>query len=108
MELSFPERLAVLSILPQESDYATLRIGWRARILLAPTDQETKEFEIKQDGTQVRWNPEKAKSYTPDIPLDDSIITLIRQTLIELDHKKKLNTGTYSIYEKFVMGYQQL
>jgi hypothetical protein len=108
MELSFGDRFATLSVLPQESDYATLRIAWRAKMLLSPSNEEMTNFEIKQIGQRIEWNTEKAKDYRPDIPLDDSIITLIRQELVDLDKKKKLIPSTYPIYEKFVLNYQQL
>lgn len=108
MELSFPERLALVSILPIENDYATLRIAWLARIILAPTSDEIKDFEIAQEGTKIMWNVEKARDYHPDIMLDDASITMLRQKLLELDRTKKLTQNTYSLYEKFVMGYQQL
>jgi hypothetical protein len=108
MELSFPERLALVSILPTENDYATLRIAWLARMMLAPTPDEIKEYEIVQEGTMVKWNVEKTRDYHPDILLDDASITMLRQKLVELDRNKKLTQNTYSLYEKLVMGYQQL
>ena len=108
MKLTFHERYGLLGILPQEEDYATLRIAYTARLLLAPSAEEIQEFEIRQDGPNIVWNLEKARDYLPDVPLDDSQITMLRKKLIDLDRSKKLTPNTYSVFEKFVLTYQQL
>jgi hypothetical protein len=108
MKLTFHERFALLGILPTEEDYATLRITWTARLVLAPSAEEISEFGIVQEAAQIRWDVEKARDYLPDIPLDDAMITLLRRKLTDLDKAKKLNQNTYSLFEKIVLAYQQM
>ena len=56
MLLTLQERFAVLSILPAEANFATLRIMHDLRTVLAPTETELAEFEIENmEGGGVRW-----------------------------------------------------
>ena len=62
MKLNLLERFKVLAILPNESDFATLKIVKDLQSSLGVTEAEFKEFEIVQNfeaGT-TKWN-EKGK-----------------------------------------------
>jgi len=63
--LNLGERFALLGILPQEGNFATLKVVRKLRENLSLTEEEMKHFEVKQIATnggnfQLTWNPEKA------------------------------------------------
>ena len=108
MKLGLAERFFLIGILPTEDDYATLRMSWLLKMSLSPTAEEYKEFEIEQhpESGMITWN-DAGKAYIRDIPMNDPQTTLVRQILVDLDKKKKLNISSFSLFEKFVLEYQQ-
>jgi hypothetical protein len=105
MKLGLAERVSLSGILPDESNYATLRSVWIMRQALAPSTDEVKKFEIKYEGNMITWN-EEGKAYVAEIPFNDEQFTMVKQALVDLDSKKKLNTQNFSLFEKFVMEYK--
>ena len=108
MLLTLQERFAVLSILPAEANFATLRIMHDLRTVLAPTETELAEFEIENmEGGGVRWDPAKTfdaegNPLTVDVKVGRKAHSLICEALNKLDDEKKLTDQHYSVYEKFV------
>jgi len=107
MKLNLPERISLMGMLPNESDYATLRMAWIMRQNLGFTSDEIKEFDIKSEAStsRITWN-DKGGAYVRDIPFDDAQTTLIKQILIDLNAKKQLHTQDFSLYEKFIVEYR--
>ena len=103
MKLNVTERLTILSILPKESDFLTLKIVRDLQASLGLNESEWKEFEIKQNGTNVSWNPEKG-SIEKDIKIGEKAIDIIVTAFKELDKQKKLTAQHFSAYEKFIGG----
>lgn len=107
MLLSLADRFALLSILPAEESYARIRQAWILRMSLAPTPDESNEFEIQQDVEtgRITWN-EKGSKYVLEIPIEDSTMTWVRELLRDLDKKKKMRDGLRPLWEKFIEEYQ--
>ena len=101
MKLNLMERLVVLQILPQEGNFATLKIVRKLQETLSPSEEEFKEFEIKQDGDQVRWNPKGLEER--EIELGDKAKEIVAEALKKLDKDNKLTPQLMLVYEKFVV-----
>jgi hypothetical protein len=101
MELSVPERLVILSILPKEGSFATLRILQNLKVSLSFTEEEIKEWGIISDAEkqQTRWS---LNAGTADIPIGEKAMDMIVEALKNLDREKKLTEQLMGVYEKFI------
>lgn len=108
MQLLIHERMLLINILPKEGDYACLKELRRAREVLSLTEEEWKRFDARYDDGKFFWNQEKAAGYLVDVPLSEYVITLIQDDLRERNKKKKLTEQDFSLYEKFIVAYDQV
>jgi hypothetical protein len=97
-KLTIGDRLVLLSILPQEGDYVTLKIMRKLRETLAPSDMN-----ISVPIKRLFWNQElndKAKEIWFGKKAKDIII----ESLEKLANEKKLreDDGTMNLYEMFI------
>lgn len=99
MKLNVQERLMVMQVLPKEGNFATLRIVRRTQDKLGITDEEFKEFEIKQVENNITWN--KKGNEEKEIQIGESATDLIIEALEKMDKENKLTVQHISIYEKF-------
>ena len=111
MRLEVHERLALLTLLPKEGDYAGLKTLRRAREMISFTPDEVTFYEIKSvpgaDGRpQTQWNGGKAAEAIKDCPVDEYTMNVIREKLADMSKKKKLTEEFMSVYEKFVVDYR--
>jgi len=107
MLLEIHERIALLEIMPKESDYAglkALRVA-RENISLTPEEIEFTNYQVITEGDKTRlyWDIPLALDAIRDIPIDDYVSGVISDTLAALSKKKKLSERYYSVYEKFVL-----
>ena len=101
MKLSVLDRLSLLSLLPKEGDFTTLRIVRELRERLSFTEEEHRELDFRQTATgETEWkaaaDPEREFEFSP---LEVSIIT---EALKKADKAKKLTLDHMSVYEKFM------
>src|SRR3990167_591510 len=111
MRLEVHERLALLTLLPAEGDYAALKTIRRAKEMLSFTPDEMNFYEIKNvpgaDGKlQTQWSSAKAAEEIKDCPVDEYTMNVIRDRLADLSKRKKLTEQYMSVYEKFVVAYK--
>jgi len=101
LKLSVFERINLLSILPKEGDFTTLKIIRQLREDLSFTEEEHKalQFEVFEDG-RITWNAKAAKD--KDIKIGKKAESIIREKLEELNKQKKLRDEHFTLYEKFV------
>jgi fructosamine-3-kinase len=100
MKLNLSERLTILGILPKEGSFVTLQIIRDLQKNLSPTEEEFKEFEIKQDAQKIGWNAKGA--IEKEIKLGEKAQDIVVEVLKELDKNKKLSLQHVSLWEKFV------
>lgn len=100
-KLNLSERFAFLDLLPKQENYSTLRIVRTVSKELGVTDAEYKEFEIKQEGDKVSWDPKKAEK-EKEFEIGEIALQLVVTALEGLDRDKKLEQKHYPLYEKFV------
>jgi len=103
-ELTVLERLVLLSILPKEGDFTTLKLVRKLRENLSFDEGEHEKLKFVQDGDQVRWN-ESALS-PKHVAIGEKMSDLIRDALKKLNDEKKLREEHFSLYEKFVESKQ--
>ncbi len=111
MLLTLSERFALLGVLPQQGDFATLRIVRKLRESLSLNEQEYKEFDVHSAGQtmadgmivpegRIAWN---AKGQEPrEIPIGEKATDVIAEALKALDKAKALTEQHIDLYDKFV------
>ena len=108
MLLSVTERFVLAELLPPEENYAGMVEINKARANLALSGDEAIELEVVQAGDRVNWNPEKAQQHIVDVPMGEWMIETIRGILRSKNDEHKLEDKLLSLYEKFVLDYEQL
>ena len=98
MILNVPDRLVLLSIIPKEGGYTTLKILRELRMNLGFTEEELKEWGIEQEDTLVNW---EVPGET-EIPIGETASGIIVDRLRELDNNNKLEEHMMDVYEKFI------
>jgi hypothetical protein len=103
VSLNLFERLTVMSLLPKESNFTTLKIINDLNMELAPTEEEINlsELKVNNDGTvSAIWGKVPEKEFT----LGEIAKKVIVDALKKLNKEDKLQMQYYTIYEKFVGG----
>ena len=100
MKLNLLERLMIQSILPKEANFVTLKIMNNLRQSVAPSEEEYKEFEIRQDEGRVIWNSKGNEE--KEIEVGEKATDVIKGALEKLDKEKKLTQDLFTLFEKFV------
>ena len=100
MKLNLLERFKILKTLPQEGNFSTLKIVRHLQESLSPSEEEYKEFGIKQDGEQLTWTEKGLEER--EIDIGEKATDIIIEALEKLDKDGKLTPQHISIYEKFI------
>ncbi len=100
MILSVEERLVLLSLLPVEGDYATLKILTDLRMSLSFTEKEVKDWKlvIDTETNSTKWE----KNEESEIPIGEKATDIIVDALKGRDRKKNLPVQAIGVYEKFI------
>ena len=106
MNLTVPERLKLLELLPEKDSYSGLTEIYRAGLLLSLTDDEKDLIQVKIVDGGIQWNQEKALSLVVDIPMGEYLTNEVRRILKEKDSERDLEIAEISLYEKFIMDYE--
>jgi hypothetical protein len=100
VKLNVFERLTMMGLLPQEGSFVTLRIQRELMTKLGMSEDELKEFDIKQEGVKVTWNEKGIEER--EMKLGEKQMDMIKSALVKLDGDNKLEQKHFSLYEKFV------
>jgi len=109
MELTIPERLSLLEILPAQGSIVTLRVLQELRMMIAFTEEELKKWKITTkrtndgQGAFVTWDEDFSKEVT-DLSIGSIAVDIVKRELVKLDQESRLRTNMISLYEKFVDG----
>lgn len=100
MILDVAERLATLSVLPREGNYATLKILRELRMNLSFTESELEEWEIVSNLELglINWGT----NGEAEIPIGEIATGIIVDALRKLDGQSGLEEHMMDIYEKFI------
>lgn len=115
MKLNIIERLALMRILPAESDFATVRIVRDIKKKLGFTAEEVEKWKINtvtekidqgRTISQVTWNKEE------DTDADIKLVRVEREIIIkqleELDNKKQASEIFVDLYDKVKEFHEKL
>ncbi len=102
MKLDVRERLILLSILPAEGNFITLKVVRKLRESLSFNEEELKTYRFVQEEQRVTWDDKAEQSKLIEIGTQAKII--IQNELKKLNDADppKLRDEHYSIYEKFI------
>ena len=107
MKLTVGERLTLLGLLPDESNFAVVKEIFRMRSLLGLTDEESATIKVEPTGDgRIQWDQEKALGLIVDIPMGEWITEVVRGELRDLDREYQLRVEVMSLYEKFILDYE--
>ena len=98
------ERINLLSILPREGDFTTLKLIRKTREDLSFTEEEHKLLKFKNlpDG-RVTWNAKATKDCVKEFEIGEVVTIQIKDTLMKLDSQKRLKDEHFTLYEKFCL-----
>uniref|UniRef100_A0A6M3LFR9 Uncharacterized protein n=1 Tax=viral metagenome TaxID=1070528 RepID=A0A6M3LFR9_9ZZZZ len=100
MELDVRERLILLSILPQEGNFITLKVMRQLREGLSFNEEELKQYSFVQNEDRVTWDDKVEQ--VKEIEIGEKATDIIKESLKKLNETKKLKDEHYTIYEKFM------
>ena len=100
-KLTLGDRFAILSILPAEGNFATLKIVRKLREQMSLNETEIKEHKVVQQGDQITW--EKGEKVT-EMEFGDFAENMVKEQLIKMNETNKLEDRHFVIYEIFVEG----
>ena len=104
MKLDVRERLVLLSVLPQEGNFITLKVVRKLREGLSFSEEELKQYNFVQGEGTVTWDDKVEQS--KEIEIGEKAMDIIKEALKKLNEDKKLKDEHFSIYEKFIEGGQ--
>lgn len=102
MKLSVLERVTLLSILPEQGNFVTLKILRKLRESLAFDETEAKALSISQVDDRLTWNAQADTG--KEIQIGEKASDIIVAALTKLNDENKLTEQHYSLYELFVAG----
>jgi len=100
MKLDVRERLVLLSVLPQEGSFITLKVVRKLREDLSFNEEEIKQYNFVQGEGTVTWDDNAEQ--TKEIEIGEKATDIIVDALKKLDEQKQLKLEHCSLYEKFV------
>lgn len=98
MNLSVLDRIVLLSALPPEGNYATLKILANLRLGLSFTEEELKKFGLTTEDGETSWETNEET----EIPIGEKATDIIVGAFKKLDREKKLRSEMVDTYEKFI------
>lgn len=102
VRLTLFERFVVMTLLPVEGNYRTLKIVWDLQMELATTEEENKIaglHDLPGGGTDAEdWEAVPPK----EIVFGDIAKQLVVDALTKLNNEEKLTRQHISLYEKFI------
>jgi hypothetical protein len=106
MELSVMDRMTLLSVLPKEGDFTTLKIIRKLRETLSFTEEEHKKYNFVNSEGGITWSlkDEQGKDIPQDkdITIGEKATDIIVTAFKKLDREHKLNEAQLPCYEKFI------
>ena len=104
-DLTVPDRIALLGILPQSGSVLTLRAMVDVRLALSFSEAELSHLSLTQTHDRVSWHePEPASPYSKTVEFGDYTIGLIRAALQHLNDTNSLKPEHLRLWEMFVEG----
>lgn len=105
LSLTLSERFQLMEIIPREGEYSTLKIVRKLRETLSPSEEEHEKYEIKKEVTgqavSYQWN-NAGSTDEVELTLKNKAFSIVKESLQELNNKKKMNEMQMTLYEKVI------
>ena len=101
MKLTVGDRLILLSIIPQQGDFTTLKIVQNMRAELSFGEEEHKKLKFRQEEAMVYWEEGLEDK---EINFGEKATDIIVDAFKKLNSQKQLRIEHMELYEKFVEG----
>lgn len=98
--LNVLDRVTLLSILPEQGDYLTLKIVRKLRESLAFEEEEISRLNIQQADGRITWDATADEG--KEISIGEKAQDIIVGCLEKLNKEKKLTEQHYILYEQFI------
>lgn len=99
MKLNLQERLTLVNVLPEKGNFETHTRLEALRTVLYPTEEESKEFGIRQTGNNISFNSKGFEQV--DVPLTEGQIELLQTQLENLSKENALSYAQYELLKRF-------
>ena len=100
IKLNVGDRVALLKIIPfpKEGNRLAFKLinDFMEDVSFSPKD--FKDFKLIEKNNQISWKSSKDK----EIEIVDVVLSIIRNSLTQLDKEKKLDRFSYLLYERFI------
>lgn len=101
MKLSVVDRLILLSVIPQQGDFTTLKIVQNMRGELSFSEDDHKKLKFRLEEETMHWEEGLEDK---EINFGEKATDIIADAFKKLDSQKKLRIEHMKLYEKFVGG----
>jgi len=102
VKLTVSERITLMGVLPQEGNFATLKVVQDLRNNVGLTQKELGLIDYKQVGDRAEWDPDKEDKAIKEIDFGKYELDVIKSALEKLDKEEKMSIHQVSLYEKFM------
>jgi hypothetical protein len=100
MKLNIQERLTLIGVVPQKGNFETMSTIENLKLLLYPSEEEVKKYNIKQSEDRIEWSAE-ASTEPVEIPMTSVQRDLILKELNRISQEENLLYPQYSIFKRF-------
>lgn len=97
MKLSINERLTIVQIIPEKGNFKTMKIVENLNKALYLSEEELKEFEVTQNGDQLKWN--KKGTGRHEVGISEFGMEIIMESFEALDKDEKLSIQYYQVFK---------
>lgn len=102
MLLTVKQRLLLLNVLPDESNYITLKIIREQQERLSFSDEELQRLKVERNGDTYTWD--ESIDEPVDIEISESAAGVIKLAFRQLDQQGQLKVEFLPLYEHFIEG----
>ncbi len=102
MLLNVKQRLLLLNVLPDESNYIELKIIREQQERLSFSDEELQRLKVKREGDIYTWD--ESLDEPVEIEINESARGIIKLAFRQLDQQGQLKVEFLPLYEHFVEG----
>jgi len=102
-KLNVAERLNLMTVLPAEGNFVTLKVIRDLLEVLGIKSEEHKKYDLREEPTgSGKWVWNNAGIEEKDFDVSETAAGIIATELKKLDADGKLKQNHFSLYEKFV------
>uniref|UniRef100_A0A6M3L2Y8 Uncharacterized protein n=1 Tax=viral metagenome TaxID=1070528 RepID=A0A6M3L2Y8_9ZZZZ len=102
MELSIGERLVLLSVLPAEGTFVTMKVIRELQSNLGFSEEELRDYNVRQEEGKVFWDAANDALKQKGVEIGPKAKDIIVLALSKLSEEKKLRMEHIPLYEKFI------